>query len=54
MLHSHSRDTAKESSITIYLMDNSEFGISFPPATDLDEQFFNLLRDTWLAARKGE
>jgi len=52
MLHSHSRDTAQISTITVYLFDNTEFVLSFPGSTDFDERFFNMLRDTWLAARK--
>jgi len=47
MLHSHSRDSLKESSITVYLRDNSEFVVKFAGNGSDDETFFNLLRDTW-------
>ena len=45
--HSHAVDTASQSSITIYLKDNAEYKIDFLGGTDLDEQFFKSLRETW-------
>ena len=50
MLHSHSKDSVKASTITIYLKDDTDFTIRFKGNTSSDEQFFNILRDSWAVA----
>lgn len=48
--HSHSYDTINESSITIYLKDNSEFKVQFPGSKEFDEVFFKSLKTNWREA----
>lgn len=48
--HSHSYDTLKESSVTVYLKDNSEFSITFPGSKEFDEPFFVTLKTNWREA----
>ncbi len=45
--HSHSYDTTNESSVTVYLKDNTDFSVKFPGAIDLDEPFFKTLKTSW-------
>ena len=50
MARSHAVTDEKESVVTIYPRDDTQFTLSFRGGTDMDELFFSSMRDLWRKA----